>query len=65
MQRKFTLHTIAEDGVCEIHKLDSIAALPKGEYRLINNHTQRSYASPGFAAAWKKLTLPEFQPARA
>ena len=62
MQRKFTLHTIADDGVCEIQKLDSIPQLPKGEFRLINNWTQRSYATPGFAAAWKKLKLPEFKP---
>lgn len=62
MQRKFTLHTIAADGVCGIQKLDSIPELPKGEFRLINNRTQRSYATPGFAAAWKKLTLPEFKP---
>lgn len=62
MQRKLTLHTIAADGVCDIQKLDSIPELPKGEFRLINNRTQCSYASPGFAAAWKKLTLPEFKP---
>ena len=60
--KKYTLHTIGSDGVVDIQKLDSLPAVPTGcEYRIINNRSQRSFASPGFAAAWKANTLPEFK----
>jgi hypothetical protein len=61
--KKLTIHTIARDGVVDIQKVDSFHSVPKEcEYRIIVNRSQQSYASPGFAAAWKAKTLPEFKP---
>lgn len=60
MTKKYILHTIRPDGVCSIEYLASFTQEPQGcEYRLINRQTERSYATPGFAAAWKAKTLPE------
>jgi len=57
----FILHTIAADGVVDIRRTAHVPALPKCEYRLINQRTQLSYASPGFMSAWKALTLPSLK----
>lgn len=59
-QRKYTLITITADGVV-IQKIDHFAEVPTCAYRLINNHKQRSWASPDFMEKWKSHTLPNYK----
>ncbi len=60
-QRKYTLITIADDGVVEIQKIDQFVAVPKCAHRLTNNRTQKSWASPDFMEKWKAHTLPNYK----